>query len=60
MQPQKTTTSYRPEYLSWCTSFEQEESEFRELILGMPEDVKLLKREYEALTGKRFKRRANE
>ncbi len=51
---------YKPQYLSWCKSYEQEEREMRELILGNPADVKLLKREYEDLTGKRFRRKRNE
>jgi hypothetical protein len=51
---------YDPYKLSWCTSYEQEEREMRELILGNPADVDLLKREYEDLTGKRFRRRKDE
>lgn len=47
---------YIPEILSWTTSKEQETKELRELILANPADVKLLKQEYERLTGKRFRR----
>lgn len=50
---------YKPEFLSWCKSYEQEEMEMRQLILGKPEDVDLLKQEYEELTGKKFRRRNN-
>jgi len=32
----------------------------RRIICGNPADIKLLKQEYEQLTGKRFKRRKNE
>lgn len=52
--------NYRPMFLLWCKSYEEEEKEFRELICGNPADVKLLKEEYERLTGKRFRRRNNE
>ena len=48
---------YTPRFLSWAKSYEDEVSEMRELILGNPADVDLLKREYEQLTGKRFRRR---
>jgi hypothetical protein len=51
---------YRPRFLSWCKSYEDEEREFRELICGNPADVRLLKDEYESLTGKRFRRRNDE
>ena len=51
---------YEPKYLSWCKSYEQEERELRELILSNPADIELLKKEYEALTGKRFKRKKGE
>jgi len=51
---------YRPEFLSWCKSYEEEEKEFRELICGDPADIKLLKQEYYILTGKNFRRRKDE
>lgn len=51
---------YKPMFLSWAKSYEDEERELRELICGEPADVKLLKQEYEQLTGKRFRRRNNE
>lgn len=51
---------YNPQFLSWCKSFEQEEKEMRELILGNPSDVKQLKNEYQQLTGKAFKRKKGE
>lgn len=47
---------YKPKFLSWCKSYEQEVKEFRGLILSTPADIKLLKKEYYLLTGKRFKR----
>lgn len=48
---------YVARFLSWCKSYEDEEKEMRELICGEPDDVHMLKREYESLTGKRFRRR---
>jgi len=51
---------YRPSYLSWAKSYEDEVSQFRELISGNPADVKLLKQEYESLTGKRYRRNRDE
>lgn len=47
---------YVSRYLSWCTSYDQEVKELRELIDGGPSDEKLLKREYKELTGKRYKK----
>lgn len=47
--------SYDAKFLSWCKSFEEEEKELRELIENEPADVKLLKQEYEQLTGKKFR-----
>lgn len=52
--------TYKPKFLGWCTSYEEEVAEFRELILGEPDDVKLLKREYYQLTGKQFRRKKDE
>ena len=51
MQPSK---EYDPMFLSWCKSYEQEEREMRELISGKPADEKLLRQEYQQLTGKRY------
>jgi len=51
---------YIPKFLSWCKSYEEEEMQFRELICGNPDDVHMLKNEYEQLTGKQFRRRNNE
>ena len=51
---------YQPSYLGWCKSYDQEVKEMRELILGNPDDVHMLKREYEDLTGKRFRRKRDE
>ena len=51
---------YNPMFLSWCKSYEEEVQEIRDLILGNPEDVRLLKDEYKELTGKRFKRKKGE
>jgi hypothetical protein len=48
---------YHPRFLMWATSYKNEVEEMRELILGEPADVKLLKEEYQELTGKRFRRR---
>ena len=46
---------YIPMFLSWCKSYEQEEQEMRELIAQNPSDVKMLKKEYEQLTGKKYR-----
>lgn len=51
---------YNPKFLSWATSYEDEKKKFRELICGNPADVRLLKQEYESLTGKRFRRGKDE
>jgi len=51
---------YKPRFLSWAKSYEDEVSQFRELISGNPADVKLLKQEYEILTGKRYRRKNDE
>lgn len=51
---------YDPMFLSWCRSYEEEVTEFEELILGNPADVKILRQEYQELTGKRFKRKKGE
>lgn len=51
---------YKTKFLSWAKSYECEVREMRELILGNPADVELLKREYHQLTGKRFRRRKGE
>ena len=51
---------YRPQHLTWATSYEDEERQMRQLICGNPSDVRLLKREYESLTGSRFKRKQGE
>jgi hydroxyacyl-ACP dehydratase HTD2-like protein with hotdog domain len=56
----KEINMYKPKFLSWCTSYEEEVEEFRELILGEPADVKLLKSEYYQLTGKQFRRKKGE
>lgn len=50
-------TTYKPMFFSWCKSFEEEEAEMRETIEGNPADVKLLKQEYEQLTGKKYRRK---
>lgn len=46
---------YEPMFLSWCKSYDEEVSELRELIAQNPEDVKMLKKEYEQLTGKKYR-----
>lgn len=46
---------YKPQFLSWCKSYEEEVKEFRELIESKPSDLKDLKREYYILTGKNYK-----
>jgi hypothetical protein len=51
---------YKPMFLSWCKSYEEEEAEMRELIASSPADVKLLKQEYVRLTGKAFRRKKDE
>ena len=54
------STEYNPYRLGWTKSYEEEEAEFRRLILTEPADVDLLKDEYYELTGKRFRRRKDE
>ena len=51
---------YKPMFLSWCSTYEHEVQEFRDLILGCPADVKQLKQEYKQLTGKRFRHNKGE
>lgn len=51
---------YKPQFISWCTSYEEEEKELRRLITGNPADIKMLKQEYYELTGKLFRRKKNE
>lgn len=46
---------YEPQFLSWCKSYDQEVTEMRELIAQNPADVKMLKKEYEELTGKKYR-----
>lgn len=52
----KRDPPYQPEFLSWCTSFEEEVRELRKLILSEPADLKLLKHDYFSLTGKNFRK----
>ena len=47
--------TYNPRFLSWCKGYEQEVSEFERLIEGNPNDVELLKDEYEQLTGYEYR-----
>lgn len=49
--------AYKPMFLSWCKSYEEEEREMRELIDGNPADVKQLRAEYLQLTGKNYRRK---
>jgi hypothetical protein len=56
----KEIIMYKPRFLSWAKSYEDEVSQFREFISGNPADVKLLKQEYEILTGKRYRRKNDE
>lgn len=48
---------YKAKYLPWCKSYEEEVRQLRSLIENYPHDVSLLKKEYQSLTGKRFKRK---
>lgn len=52
--------NYNPEFLSWVKSHDEEVKELRELILGNPADINLLKKEFEYLTGYKFKRKKGE
>ena len=45
---------YRPSFLGWCKSYEQEKREMEELIEGRPGDLEMLLREYEELTGEEY------
>jgi hypothetical protein len=51
---------YKARFLSWSKSYQEEVDNFRALILDAPADVKLLKQEYEQLTGKQFRRKKDE
>lgn len=42
--------TYKPRYLSWCKSKEEEIEEFKRLIEGNPSDVELLIEELDNLT----------
>ncbi len=48
--------TYKPKFLSWCKSYEEEVKEFKELIEGKPSDLKQLKAEYYQLTGKNYRK----
>lgn len=45
---------YNPKYLSWCHTYEEEKRDFENLIAGNPDDIEMLKAEYEDLTGERY------
>ena len=60
MVTKQRAINYEAHYLSWARSYAQGEKELRELILANPADVRLLKKEYYELTGKRFRRRKGE
>lgn len=47
---------YTPRFLGWCKTYSQEVAEFRELIESNSADVELLKKEYQQLTGKKYRR----
>ena len=47
---------YKPHFLAWAQSYEHEVAEFRELIESRPSDLKELKKEYQLLTGKQYRR----
>lgn len=51
---------YTPMFLSWARSYDHEEKEMRSLITSNCGDVKMLKNEYQQLTGKRFRRSSHE
>lgn len=48
---------YKPQFLSWCKSYEEEVKELGELIEGKPADEKQLRNEYQQLTGKNYRRK---
>jgi len=50
------SNKYQPKFISWAKSYEEEVKIFKELISQNPWDVKLLKSEYQQLTGKRYKK----
>jgi hypothetical protein len=41
--------NYKPMFLSWCKSYEEEVAEFKHLISQKPADVKLLRQELKQL-----------
>lgn len=49
-------SKYEPQFLSWTKSYEEEVKEIRALIESNPSDVKELRKEYEQLTGKRYRK----
>lgn len=51
---------YKPRFLRWAKSYENEVELMRDLILSEPADIKLLKQEYYELTGKQFRRKKGE
>jgi len=55
-EPTRLSITYEPMHLSWCTSYEEEVKEFRELIEGKPADIGQLKNEYYQLTGKVYRK----
>jgi hypothetical protein len=60
LEDEKRMRKYTPHFLSWCKSYDEEVSEFRSLILSSPSDERQLRREYQLLTGKQFKRGKND
>ena len=48
---------YVAKFLSWCKSYEEEVKDMEEYIDAEPSDVKQLRKEYEILTGKQYRKK---
>ncbi len=56
MNKKSNPDKYEPRFLSWCKSYEEEVKEFEDLIDSKPQDEKQLRKEYEELTGKKYRK----
>ena len=48
---------YKPKFLGWTKSYDEEVRSLRRLIELSPDDNKTLKRDYKELTGKWYRRK---
>jgi hypothetical protein len=54
------TDKYKPTYLAWAESYEDEKNEMILLIQGRPADYKLLLREFYNLTGEKYNEKVHQ